>query len=108
VNSNCPYYVHINDNDARWDWDYPAGTKHYLDYVEFLYYLQEFGYDDYLTSDTSPTRWDISGTFVANARITQKIWSRLLDIDRRRLASLISSRDFLETWKFLEDNVFRL
>jgi len=38
--SKYPYYIHINDNDARWDWDYMVGTKHFLDYVEFLYYLQ--------------------------------------------------------------------
>ncbi len=30
------YYVHINDNDGKWDWDYFCGTKHFLEYVEFL------------------------------------------------------------------------
>lgn len=108
ANSKYPYYVHINDNDAKWDWDYMAGTKHLIDYVEFLYYLQELGYSDYLTSDTSPTRWDISGTFEANARITNKIWGRLLEIDRKRLRALVDSRDFLETSKFLETNIFKL
>ena len=61
------YYVHINDNDTRWDWDLMVGTKHFIDYAEFLFYLQEYGYDDYITSDTSPTRWDIKGTFETNA-----------------------------------------
>jgi len=60
-------YIHINDNDGRWDWDYFCGTKHFLEYVEFLYYLKKFGYKDYLTSDTSPTRWDVRGTFEATA-----------------------------------------
>ncbi len=106
--SKYPYYVHINDNDARWDWDFMAGTKHLIDYAEFLYYLQEVGYDDYLTSDTSPTRWDIQGTFEANARITNKLWARLLEVDRKRLKTLIDSRDFLETWKFLEGSLFKL
>ncbi|HUX21873.1 MAG TPA: sugar phosphate isomerase/epimerase family protein [Spirochaetia bacterium] len=108
ANSKYPYYVHINDNDARWDWDYMAGTKHLLDYIEFLYYLQELGYDDYLTSDTSPTRWDITETFEANARITNKLWNRLLEIDRKRLGALVASRDFIETWKFLESDIFKL
>ena len=108
ANSKYSYYVHINDNDARWDWDYMAGTKHLLDYVEFLFYLQELGYDDYLTSDTSPTRWDITETFEANARITNKLWSRLLEIDRKQLRALVASRDFIETWKFLESGIFKL
>ena len=38
--SPYPYYIHINDNDGRWDWDYFCGTKHFLEYVEFLYYLK--------------------------------------------------------------------
>ena len=75
--SPYPYYIHINDNDGRWDWDYFCGTKHFLEYVEFLYYLKKYGYDDYLTSDTSPTRWDIKGTFEANARVTNRIWDKL-------------------------------
>ena len=35
-------YIHINDNDGRWDWDYFCGTKHFLEYVEFLYYLKKY------------------------------------------------------------------
>ena len=31
--SGQPYYVHINDNDGRWDWDYFCGTKHLLEYA---------------------------------------------------------------------------
>ena len=37
--STFRYYIHINDNNGQWDWDYFVGTKHFLDYVEFLYYL---------------------------------------------------------------------
>ena len=50
--NKTPYYIHINDNDGKWDWDYFVGTKHFLEYVEFLFYLQEGGYKGYLTSDT--------------------------------------------------------
>ena len=83
--SKYDYYVHINDNDARWDWDFMAGTKHYVEYVEFLYYLRKYHYRDFLTSDTSPTRLDIAGTFAANARITRKILHRLDELDGERL-----------------------
>ena len=63
--SPYPYYIHVNDNDGKWDWDYFCGTKHFLEYIEFLYYLKKYDYQDYMTSDTSPTRWDIIGTFEA-------------------------------------------
>jgi len=106
--SGYPYYIHINDNDGRWDWDFMVGTRHFIDYVEFLFYLTEFGYDDYYTSDTSPTRWDIKGTFEANARITEEILLILHQIDRKKFKKLIDSRDYLETLKFIEKNILSL
>ncbi|MCB2173841.1 sugar phosphate isomerase/epimerase [bacterium] len=102
------YYIHINDNDGRWDWDYFCGTKHFLDYVEFLYYLRSYGYNDFFTSDTSPTRWDIRGTFAANSRITEKIWNRFDVIDTTELERLMAGGDYLETWKFIEQHIFSL
>ena len=106
--SRFPYYIHINDNDARWDWDFMVGTKHLLDYIEFLYYLQEFGYKDFITSDTSPTRWDIKGTFAQNVRLTNKLWSLLAGLNRKELARLIERGDYIETWKFIEKEIFKL
>jgi xylose isomerase len=102
------FYIHVNDNDGRWDWDYFCGTKHFLEYVEFLYYLKKYRYRDYLTSDTSPTRWDIRGTFEANSRITNKIWQRLDQVDGGKIARLMAKGDYMETWKFIESNIFCL
>ena len=106
--SPYPYYIHINDNDGRWDWDYFCGTKHFLEYVEFIYYLKRYNYTDYLTSDTSPTRWDIKGTFEANSRMTNRIWQLLEEVDKGQLDNLMSGADYLETWKFIEANIFGL
>jgi len=102
------YYIHINDNDGKWDWDYFCGTKHFLEYVEFLYYLKKYGYEGYLTSDTSPTRWDIKGTFEANSRISNKIWQMLDRIDGEAFARLIAGSDYLKTWQFIEEHIFSL
>ena len=108
ANSPYRYYIHVNDNDGRWDWDYFCGTKHFLEYVEFLYYLRKYNYNDYLTSDTSPTRWDIKGTFEANSRISNKIWNMLGQIDLDEFDGLIAAGDYLQTWKFIEANIFSL
>ena len=102
------YYIHINDNDGRWDWDYFCGTKHFLEYVEFLYYLKKYGYNDYLTSDTSPTRWDIKGTFEANSRLSNRIWKMLEEIDMDAFEGLIAGSNYLQTWQFIEANIFSL
>ena len=99
------YYIHVNDNDGKWDWDYFCGTKHIIEYVEFLFFLKKYGYNDYLTSDTSPTRWDIRGTFEANSRISNKIWKRLDEIDTDELYRLMQQSDYLRTWRFIEENI---
>jgi len=106
--SRYRYYVHVNDNDGKWDWDYFCGTKHFLEYVEFLYYLKKYDYTDYLTSDTSPTRWDIRGTFEANSRLTNKLWNLLDRIDINALETLIEKGDYLATWQFIERNIFSI
>jgi hypothetical protein len=40
--------------------------------------------------------------------MTQKIWDRLLAIDREEFRKLIQGGDFLKTWKFIEANIFKL
>jgi len=106
--SGQPYYIHINDNNGKWDWDYFCGSKHLLEYAEFLYYLKKYGYNDYLTSDTSPTRFNIIETFAINARITNKLWQLLDEADKNGLKASIGSSDYLKTWKIIEENIFRL
>ena len=108
MESGYPLYIHINDNDGKWDWDYFCGTKHYLEYVEFLYYLKKYKYDGWLTSDTSPTRWDIVGTFEANARLTTKVLALLDRIDTKELEKRAGTAEYLSTWKFIERELFGL
>ena len=106
--SGVPLYIHINDNDGKWDWDYFCGTKHYLEYVEFLWYLRRIGYDGWYTSDTSPTRWDVAGTFEANARLSGRIEKLLDRLDSKALEARMGGPGYLETWKLLETEVFGL
>jgi len=106
--AGVPYYIHINDNDGKWDWDYFCGSHTFLAYVEFLYYLRKFGYDDYLTSDTSPTRWDIKGTFEVNTRLTQRVEKLLEKAGEKKLEELVAGEDYLATWKFIEDEILGL
>ncbi|MEZ5275646.1 MAG: sugar phosphate isomerase/epimerase [Opitutaceae bacterium] len=106
--SRFPFYIHINDNNGKWDWDYMVASHNYVEYVEFLYYLQEVGYNDFLTTDASPTRWDIVGFFEANTRMTRKIWRLLETIDRKEFRRLIRGGDFLKTWRFIERNILKL
>jgi xylose isomerase len=53
-NSGLPYYIHINDNDKSWDWDFFIGSHTLLEYLEFVYWAKQLGYNDYMTADTYP------------------------------------------------------
>jgi len=108
AHNEVPYYIHANDNDGTWDWDYMVGSKHFLLFVEFVYYLQKFNYTDYITADASPTRFDIKPFFEANARWTDKIWKMVERIDKKALEELIHGDNFMDTWKFIEEEVFCL
>jgi xylose isomerase len=104
--SGFPYYVHINDNNGRWDWDLITGTYHLWQYVEFLYYLKELGYDDWVTSDTSPVRQNASETFALNVRITNRIWNWLGTIDREMIGSHLERDEFMPIMQYLEGFLF--
>jgi len=108
AHNETPFYVHSNDNDGTWDWDYMVASKNFLIFVEFIYYLQKFGYKDYITSDSSPTRFDIKSFFEANVRWTNKIWELLEKIDKKTFDTLIRGDNFMETWRHIEEEIFRL
>jgi xylose isomerase len=108
AHNGTPFYVHSNDNDGTWDWDYMVASKNFLIFVEFIYYLQKFEYKDYITSDSSPTRFDIKSFFEANVRWTNKIWELLEKIDKKTFDKLIRSDSFMETWRYIEEEIFRL
>lgn len=108
LDSGLPLYVHINDNDGKWDWDYSCGTKHYLEYVEFLAYLKRAGYDDFLTSDSSPTRWDPKAFFAANARLTTRVWELLERLGETELRRRIGAADYMATWRWIEEDILGL
>ena len=100
-----PFYVHINDNDAKWDWDYFCGAKHIVENLEFVYYLRKYGYDDYLTSDTSPTRWNMVKVFETNNRFTLKMEKVLEKMEKDGFEEVLKSTDFMDIWKFVEDHL---
>ncbi len=108
VHNDVPYYVHANDNDGTWDWDYMAGSKNFLILVEFIYYLQKFNYTDYITADASPTRFEMISFFEANVRWIDSIWNMLENIDKGTLNELIHGDNFMDTWRFIEEEIFRL
>jgi len=106
ASAGVPYYVHINDNNGKWDWDLMAGTCNLWSYVEVLYYLKRYRYNGWITSDTSPVRIDPVECFAFNIRITDRIWDWLGQTDLDEIAHHLGRNDVIPVLKMLEPTLF--
>jgi xylose isomerase len=104
--SGHPYYVHVNDNNGKWDWDLMVGTCNLWTYLEFLFYLKELGYDGWITSDTSPVRQDAIETFAFNVRFTDRLWSWLDTVERDVIRQHLEDHQFIPVLRLLEPHLF--
>jgi xylose isomerase len=96
------FYVHLNDNDGRWDWDMLPGAYHIWEFVELFWYLRELGYtDDWYAFDVYPKEIDTMDTFRAVAELTRKLESITERIDRDRMQALLKERNPAKTMPYL-------
>jgi len=103
--SGIPYYIHINDNNRKWDWDLIPATRNLWDYLVMLFYLKKFNYRGWVTSDMSPVRLDPVQAFERAISTTEKAIKIVNRLDSPKLLSMIKSGKTLETLKWLEDQV---
>lgn len=102
-----PYYIHINDNNRRWDWDLIPATRNLWDCLEMFFYLKKFNYQGWVTSDMSPMRLDPIEAFERTIATTNKMIAIVNRINCRQLQSLIDRERTVEALKWLEEHVLR-
>jgi xylose isomerase len=95
------FYVHLNDNDGRADWDLLPGAVHTWEMVEFLYTLRALGYDDWFTFDIVPKEHEPVEFFATAARLTRKLEDISRRIDGPTLAALQVERNAARTLAYL-------
>jgi xylose isomerase len=87
------FYVHLNDNDGRADWDLLPGAVHPWELVEFLWTLKRLGYDDWMTFDIVPKEAEPVEFFATAARLTRKYEALSLRIDAPRMEALLTAKN---------------
>jgi xylose isomerase len=105
--AGIPYYIHINDNNRKWDWDLIPGTRNFWDYLELFFYLKEFNYEGWVTADMSPMRVDPVRAFERTIATTEKVIEIVNRLDSGKILSMMREDQILETLQYLEDNVLR-
>lgn len=88
------FYVHLNDNDGRWDWDMLPGAYHLWEFVELFYYLKMLGYDnDWFAFDVFAKEIDTVETFNAVTSLTRKLEAITNRIDTEKMKALLEERN---------------
>jgi xylose isomerase len=100
-----PYYIHINDNNRKWDWDLIPATRNLWDYLEMFVYLKKFNYQGWVTSDMSPMRVDPVAAFERTIATTNKMIAIANKLDSARLFAMIKEEKTIEILKWMEEQV---
>ena len=103
-----PYYLHTNDNDARFDWDLIGASRHFLHYAEFLFYAAEYGYDRYFTTDASPRVFDMRGFFERHDEVSRGLWQLVHTLDRGKYRRLMEQEDANELMRLVNHEIYRI
>ena len=106
--SGFDFYLHTNNNEARFDWDLVSGTRHLLHYAEFLFYAIEYGCDKYFTTDASPRVFDMKGFFTHHSKISQGHKRVMEQLDRTAHRDLMEKEDAIELMKRANTEIYRL
>lgn len=106
--ANIDYYIHTNDNDWFFDWDLVGGSRNFLHTVEFFFYLQEYGYDKYLTADASPRIFDMVGFFTQHAEMNRAMWDLAGKLDHKKYRQMMADERHMDLMELVRKEIYRL
>ena len=106
--SGFDVYIHTNDNDSKADWDLIGGSRHFLSYVELMFWAKEYGYDKYFTTDASPRVFDVIQFFERHGEISAGIWNLVNKLDASKYRRLMKEENFNELTALVTKEIYRL
>lgn len=108
LESGYDVYVHTNDNDTKADWDLIGASRHFLHYIELMFYAREYGYNKYFTTDASPRIFDVIEFFNRHAEVTKGAWELAGKLDRNKYRQLMAEENFNELMKLVNKEIYRV
>lgn len=101
-------YLHTNDNDTRADWDLIAASRHFLGYVELMFWAREYGYDKYFTTDASPRIFDIVDYFNWHSKVTTGVWELAGKLNAEKIKKMMAEEDYNGLMTLVNKEIYRL
>ena len=101
-------YIHTNDNDTRADWDLIGASRHFLHYIELMFWAQEYGYKKYFTTDASPRIFDVVEFFNRHSEITVGAYNLAKSLNREQIQEMMRAEDYNGLMKMVNKEIYRL
>jgi xylose isomerase len=101
-------YIHTNDNDTKADWDLVGASRHFLHYVEFMYWAQEYNYNKYFTTDASPRIFEVLAFFNCHSEITSGAYNLAKTLNREKLSEMMRTEDYSGLMKMVNKQIYRI
>ncbi len=103
---NRLFSVHINDTRPDWDWDLNVGAVHFLDTLEWLYWVDKIGYQDFYTLDIWPARMDTVEAIKECIEWIKAMRKSLIRIGDRTIEELIAEGNPVKTMRIIREAIF--
>jgi xylose isomerase len=100
------FSIHFNDARGYFDDDLMAGSVHIWDTIEFLYYMEQVGYDGWYGFDIFPYREDLKRCAELCLRNVRDLRAIALKIDPKELQRRQSSGDAIASQEYLRELLF--
>lgn len=97
---NKLFHMHFNDNFRSWDDDMIVGSVHTVEYIELLFWLDECGYDGWLSMDQYPYREDAVGA-ISESVNWLKSFDNILIKNKQQIKECIVKGNAVETSRFM-------
>jgi xylose isomerase len=101
-------YIHTNDNDTKADWDLIGASRHFLHYVELMFWSQQCNYDKYFTTDASPRIFNVIEFFNRHSEITTGAYNLAKSLNHQQILEMMQNEDFNGLMKLVNKKIYRI
>lgn len=101
-------YIHTNDNDTKADWDLVGASRHFLHYVELMYWAQEYNYNKYFTTDASPRIFDVLEFFNRHSETTSGAYNLAKTLNHEKISEMMRTEDYSGLMKMVTKEIYRI
>lgn len=101
-------YIHTNDNDTKADWDLVGASRHFLHYVELMFWAIQYNYNKYFTTDASPRIFNAVDFFNRHSEITVGAYNLAKSLDNQEILKMMQNEDFNGLMKMVNTKIYRI